>query len=57
MGLLPHVLKPSSGETLFEGRDVLKLSPREHASLRGKSMTMIFQEPMSALNPCYTVGN
>jgi peptide/nickel transport system ATP-binding protein len=57
MGLLPRALKPSSGEILFEGRDVLKLSPRAHASLRGKSMAMIFQEPMSALNPCYTVGN
>ncbi|MFE3839073.1 ABC transporter ATP-binding protein [Pseudogemmobacter sonorensis] len=57
MGLLPRALKPSSGEILFEGRDVLKLSSREHAALRGKSMAMIFQEPMSALNPCYTVGN
>ena len=57
MGLLPRALKPSSGEIFFEGRDVLKLSPRDHASLRGKSMAMIFQEPMSALNPCYTVGN
>ncbi|WP_319520644.1 ABC transporter ATP-binding protein [uncultured Martelella sp.] len=57
MGLLPKALKPSSGEVVFDGRDVLKLSPAEHARLRGKRMAMVFQEPMSALNPCYTVGN
>ncbi|NTF90166.1 ABC transporter ATP-binding protein [Agrobacterium rhizogenes] len=57
MGLLPKVLKPSAGEILFEGRDVLKLSEAEHSGLRGNHMGMIFQEPMSALNPCYTVGD
>ena len=57
MGLLPKALKPSTGEVIFEGQDVLKLSPKEHAKLRGRRMAMIFQEPMSALNPCYTVGD
>ncbi|MET3600788.1 ABC transporter ATP-binding protein [Martelella mangrovi] len=57
MGLLPKALKPSAGEVVFDGRDVLKLSSAEHARLRGKRMAMVFQEPMSALNPCYTVGN
>ena len=57
MGLLPKALKPSTGEVIFEGQDVLKLSPREHAKLRGSRMAMIFQEPMSALNPCCTVGD
>ncbi|MHC9236192.1 dipeptide ABC transporter ATP-binding protein [Pseudooceanicola sp. 502str34] len=57
MGLLPRVLKPSQGEVLFEGTDVLKLSDRQHSKLRGNRMAMIFQEPMSALNPCYTVGD
>jgi peptide/nickel transport system ATP-binding protein len=57
MGLLPKALKPSSGEIVFEGRDVLTLSAKDHAALRGTRMGMIFQEPMSALNPCYTVGN
>ncbi|MGY4750512.1 dipeptide ABC transporter ATP-binding protein [Pannonibacter sp. Q-1] len=56
MGLLPKALKPSAGEIWFEGKDLLKLSPREHMQLRGNRMGMIFQEPMSALNPCYTVG-
>lgn len=57
MGLLPKVLRPSAGEIRFDGADVLKLSPKDHAKLRGRRMAMIFQEPMSALNPCYTVGN
>ncbi|MBB3609503.1 ABC transporter ATP-binding protein [Rhizobium sp. BK602] len=57
MGLLPKALKPSGGEILFEGRDVLTLSEAEHSGLRGNRMGMIFQEPMSALNPCYTVGD
>jgi peptide/nickel transport system ATP-binding protein len=57
MGLLPKALKPQSGEVLFEGRDLLKTPARDHAKLRGARMAMIFQEPMSALNPCYTVGD
>ena len=57
MGLLPRALKVSSGEVIFEGRDLLTLKEEEHMRLRGKRMAMIFQEPMTALNPCYTVGN
>ena len=57
MALLPKTLKVSSGSILFEGRDILKMSEREHARLRGHRMAMIFQEPMTALNPCYTVGD
>ncbi|WP_102225703.1 ABC transporter ATP-binding protein [Acidimangrovimonas sediminis] len=57
MGLLPAALRPSAGEVLFEGADVLKMSEAGHARLRGNRMAMIFQEPMSALNPCYTVGD
>ncbi|MBN9887077.1 ABC transporter ATP-binding protein [Salipiger abyssi] len=57
MGLLPKALTPSSGEVIFDGQDLLKISASEHAKLRGRRMAMIFQEPMSALNPCYTVGN
>jgi oligopeptide transport system ATP-binding protein len=40
-----------SGEILFGGRDVLKLSPREVRDIRGKQMAMIFQDPMTSLNP------
>ena len=57
MGLLPKALKPSRGRVLFEGRDVLTMRSREHAKLRGNRMAMIFQEPMTSLNPCFTVGD
>jgi peptide/nickel transport system ATP-binding protein len=57
MGLLPKALKPSAGRVVFEGRDLLTLRPREHARLRGNRMAMIFQEPMTSLNPCFTVGD
>ncbi len=46
----------ASGRILFEGRDLLGLSEREMRTLRGKSIAMIFQEPMTSLNPVYTVG-
>jgi oligopeptide/dipeptide ABC transporter ATP-binding protein len=45
-----------SGEIWFEGRDLLRLEERELRKLRGKSISMVFQEPMTALNPVYTVG-
>ncbi|MDD9720707.1 ABC transporter ATP-binding protein [Sulfitobacter sp. PR48] len=57
MGLLPKALSPSQGEIRFDGHDLLKLSKRAHSDLRGRRMAMIFQEPMSALNPCYSVGD
>ncbi|MBS0221205.1 MAG: ABC transporter ATP-binding protein [Proteobacteria bacterium] len=41
----------------FEGEDLLKLSERGMARLRGNAMAMIFQEPMTSLNPAYTVGS
>lgn len=45
------------GEVLFEGRDLLKLSQKEMRSVRGSEIAMIFQEPMTSLNPVYTIGN
>ncbi|NDV86758.1 dipeptide ABC transporter ATP-binding protein [Aurantimonas aggregata] len=57
MGLLPKALKPSAGRVVFEGCDILTMRPREHARLRGNRMAMIFQEPMTSLNPCFTVGD
>ncbi|HYE76211.1 MAG TPA: ABC transporter ATP-binding protein [Blastocatellia bacterium] len=44
------------GEILFEGRDLLKLSEAEMRKLRGNDIAMIFQDPMTSLNPVYTVG-
>jgi oligopeptide transport system ATP-binding protein len=45
-----------SGEVLFEGVDLLKISPKEMQSVRGAGIGMIFQEPMSSLNPVLTIG-
>ncbi len=45
-----------SGEILYEGRDILKLKESEMRSIRGAKISMIFQEPMTALNPVFTVG-
>ena len=48
--------KITDGEILFEGRDLLKLSENEMISLRGKDITMVFQDPMTSLDPVYTIG-
>jgi oligopeptide transport system ATP-binding protein len=45
-----------SGEILFEGRDLVKFSDREIRAIRGDRIAMIFQEPMSSLNPTLSVG-
>jgi oligopeptide/dipeptide ABC transporter ATP-binding protein len=45
-----------SGQILFQGKDVIKLPEREMASLRGTGISMIFQDPLSSLDPVYTVG-
>ena len=47
----------AGGEVLFEGRDLLKKSRSEMEDLRGSSIAMIFQEPMTSLNPVYRVGD
>jgi oligopeptide/dipeptide ABC transporter ATP-binding protein len=44
------------GEILFEGKDLLKLSEKEMRDVRGNQISMIFQEPMTSLNPVYTIG-
>jgi peptide/nickel transport system ATP-binding protein len=55
MGLLPPGLE-ASGRVLFRGRNLLALSERELCALRGDRLAMIFQEPMTALNPVMKVG-
>ncbi|MFC7460199.1 ABC transporter ATP-binding protein [Hydrogenophaga defluvii] len=57
MGLLPSYLKPQAGRILFKGRDLLQLREEELLALRGKDIGMVFQEPMSALNPLMRVGD
>jgi peptide/nickel transport system ATP-binding protein len=56
MGLLPRGLKTTQGEILLEGEDILKASKERLRDLRGTRMAMIFQEPMTALNPVMRVG-
>ena len=48
--------KLRGGEILFNGEDLLKKSEKEMASIRGNKIAMIFQDPMTALNPVETVG-
>lgn len=56
MGLLPRELEPTSGETLLKGEDTLTSTAKRLRDLRGTEMAMIFQEPMTALNPVTRVG-
>ena len=56
MGLLPDYLAPQSGQILLRGTDLLQQDEARLQSMRGKDMAMIFQEPLSALNPLMTVG-
>src|SRR5579863_1920159 len=56
MGLLPPAATVSANRMAFEGLDLLTLSANDRRKLAGKAMAMIFQEPMSSLNPCFTVG-
>ena len=57
MGLLPpRAVRAASGRILFGGHDLLRMPERALCDLRGNRMAMIFQEPMSSLNPVLTVG-
>jgi oligopeptide/dipeptide ABC transporter ATP-binding protein len=56
MGLLPPPGRVAGGEIKFQGRDLLALSQAEMRALRGRQISMIFQEPMTSLNPVFTVG-
>src|SRR5690349_5901099 len=58
MGLLPTPpARIVAGRALFDGQDLLALSERERADIRGDRMAMIFQEPMTSLNPAFTIGD
>ncbi|WP_044401500.1 ABC transporter ATP-binding protein [Lacinutrix sp. Hel_I_90] len=57
LGLLPKkISKITSGEIVFEADDLTKISPKAFQSIRGKKIAMIFQEPMSSLNPSMRCG-
>ncbi|GIT35409.1 MAG: hypothetical protein Ct9H300mP4_17280 [Gammaproteobacteria bacterium] len=56
MGLLPRRLNITGGEIKFEDRLLNHLTPKQFQEIRGLSIAMIFQEPMSALNPLHSIG-
>ena len=56
MGLLPWTAKVEADRIAFDGKDLLHMSARDKRRIIGKEIAMIFQEPMSSLNPCFTVG-
>ena len=57
MNLLPKRAKRSVSSLLFDGTDLSSAKERDMSEIRGNKMSMIFQEPMTSLNPCYTIGN
>jgi dipeptide transport system ATP-binding protein len=56
MGLLPWTSRVTADRMLFEGRDIQNMSARDRRKIIGKDISMIFQEPVASLNPCFTVG-
>lgn len=57
MGILPMPPGRVTGGTIrFDGRDLLAMPPKERQALKGRDMAMVFQDPMSALNPVFTLG-
>ncbi len=56
MGLLPWTATVTADRIDFDGRDLLNVKPEDRRKITGKDMAMIFQEPMTSLNPCFTVG-
>jgi oligopeptide/dipeptide ABC transporter ATP-binding protein len=58
LGLIPQPPgRIVSGEAIFKGQDLLKLKRKELQKLRGREVAMVFQDPMTSLNPVFTVGN
>ena len=56
MGLLPKTATVTAAKMDFNGHDLMGLDIAARRKITGKDMAMIFQEPMSSLNPCFTVG-
>ncbi len=56
MGLLPWTATVTAERMAFDGRDLRSLSPRQRRDLAGRDMAMVFQEPISSLNPCFSIG-
>ncbi|MFZ1772641.1 MAG: ABC transporter ATP-binding protein [Rhizobiaceae bacterium] len=56
MGLLPWTATVTADRMDFDGRDMLAISPADRRKITGKDIAMIFQEPATSLNPCFTIG-
>ena len=56
MGILPRAGRVTSGTALFEGRNLFTLGERQQRAIRGKDLAIIFQDPMTSLNPVLTIG-
>ena len=57
LGLLPRGVEVASGEISFSGENLLSIDPERLREIRGKEISMVYQDPMTALNPVMTVGN
>ena len=57
MGLLPGIGRVASGQILFKGEDIVNANEKRMQNLRGNEISMIFQEPMTSLNPVFTIGS
>ena len=57
LGLLPRGVEVASGEISFSGENLLSIDPERLREIRGKEISMVYQDPMTALNPVITVGN
>lgn len=61
LSIMQLIPKPTgqivSGEIMFDGKDLTKLSEKQIAAIRGNDISMIFQEPMTSLNPVLTIGD
>ncbi len=56
MGLIPYPGVVTAQRMEFDGRDLMKMPPKQRRKLLGNDIAMIFQEPMTSLNPCFTIG-
>ncbi|MBL0088307.1 MAG: ABC transporter ATP-binding protein [Ideonella sp.] len=56
MGLLPWTATVTADRMAFDGQEISGLNPKQRRALIGRDIAMVFQEPMSSLNPCFTVG-
>jgi peptide/nickel transport system ATP-binding protein/oligopeptide transport system ATP-binding protein len=57
LGLVPEPGRIEGGKILFQGKNLVPLSNRQMRRVRGKGIAMVFQDPMTALNPVYSIGN